>query len=425
LPDTVIKVEGIGKKYRLGAKVHRYRTLRDTISSKAQAPVRLVRRVSGKGHVESKYPEFWALKDIDFEVERGDVLGIVGRNGSGKSTLLKILSRITEPTAGEARIRGRVASLLEVGTGFNPELSGRDNVYLNGAILGMKRAEIARKFDEIVSFAQVEEFIDTQVKKYSSGMYLRLAFAVAAHLEPEILVVDEVLAVGDAGFQRKCLGKMSEVARGGRTVLFVSHNLAAVNNLCSRAILLERGSMITTGTPAEVTNFYLSRERHVQSANDYPMVSQDHGVAINGVDVRMEDRADGMCLVVDIAVEALRPARILGVGMKITSLTGMLLAKLGPSATSFLVDNLSGQRICRLECSQIDRRLSGGDYNLGVWIAIPGVARLLEVEDAATISIPPRDIFGSGSGLVEGANGPIPLPLRFFVDGAYKGGPDA
>ena len=208
--------------------------------------------------------EFWALKDVDFEIKRGEVVGIIGRNGAGKSTLLKILSRITEPTEGRVTINGRIGSLLEVGTGFHPELTGRENIYLNGAILGMRRAEIRRKFDEIVAFAEIEKFLDTPVKRYSSGMYVRLAFAVAAHLEPEILLVDEVLAVGDAEFQRKSLGKMSDVANGGRTVLFVSHNLAAVRSLCSRAFLFERGKLAFGG---DVSAALTSYERAYRSSS--------------------------------------------------------------------------------------------------------------------------------------------------------------
>ena len=205
----------------------------------------------------SPTPDFWALRDVSFDVQQGEVLGIIGRNGAGKSTLLKILSRITEPTAGRVTLRGRVASLLEVGTGFHPELTGRENIFLNGAILGMSRAEIRRKFDEIVAFAEVEQFLDTPVKRYSSGMYVRLAFAVAAHLEPEILVVDEVLAVGDAEFQKKCLGKMGEVAKGGRTVLFVSHNMAAIRRLCSRVILLKNGRITQSGNVNQCIDTYL------------------------------------------------------------------------------------------------------------------------------------------------------------------------
>ena len=205
------------------------------------------------------------MKDVSFEVKRGEVVGIIGRNGAGKSTLLKILSRITEPTEGRVRIRGRVASLLEVGTGFHPELTGRENIFLNGAILGMRRAEIKRKFDEIVAFAEVEKFLDTPVKRYSSGMYVRLAFAVAAHLEPEILIVDEVLAVGDAEFQKKCLGKMESVSRAGRTILFVSHNMAAICGLCSRAVLLQEGIMVLDGEATDAASRYLAKASEKRS----------------------------------------------------------------------------------------------------------------------------------------------------------------
>src|SRR5512144_1441105 len=233
---AAIIAEGLGKRYQIGQSGRQaYSTLRDVLASG-------VRRGSGSSKPEST-AEFWALRDVSFEVNQGDVIGIVGRNGAGKSTFLKLLSRITEPTTGRIKLRGRVASLLEVGTGFHPELTGRENIYLNGAILGMSRGEIARKFDEIVAFAEIDKFLDTPVKRYSSGMFVRLAFAVAAHLEPEVLIVDEVLAVGDADFQRKSLGKMSDVAKGGRTVLFVSHNLAAIRRLCSHAFLFESGKL--------------------------------------------------------------------------------------------------------------------------------------------------------------------------------------
>jgi lipopolysaccharide transport system ATP-binding protein len=247
MSDIAIRAEGLGKRYRLGSR-ERYRTLRDALTDTFTLPFRRSRdRASSNENPES----FWALRDVSFEVKQGEVIGIIGRNGAGKSTLLKILSRITEPTEGEARVHGRISSLLEVGTGFHPELSGRDNIYLNGAILGMKKAEIRRKFDEIVAFAEVEKFIDTPVKHYSSGMYVRLAFAVAAHLEPEILVIDEVLAVGDAEFQKRCLGRMGAMASEGRTVLFVSHNMTALQSLCSRAIWLSSGK-VQADLPAQL-----------------------------------------------------------------------------------------------------------------------------------------------------------------------------
>ncbi|MDQ1729729.1 MAG: lipopolysaccharide transport system ATP-binding protein [Pyrinomonadaceae bacterium] len=250
----IIQVDRLGKKYRIGTAGPRYGTLRDSLAQTLTAPFRRA-RATGNGAPASG--TIWALKDVSFEVMPGEVVGIIGRNGAGKSTLLKVLSRITEPTTGAVDIYGRVASLLEVGTGFHPELTGRENIFLNGAILGMKRAEIEHKFDEMVAFAEVEKFIDTPVKHFSTGMYLRLAFAVAAHLDPEILVVDEVLAVGDALFQKKCLGKMAEMKSHGRTVLFVSHNMPAVLRLCGRAILLDEGAMVADGLPQHVMRHYL------------------------------------------------------------------------------------------------------------------------------------------------------------------------
>jgi len=256
--DIVIRAEGLGKSYIIGHETERYTTLRDVA---ARTALNLWKRSVGamRGHAivfGDVTEEFWALKNVSFEVKQGEVLGIIGRNGAGKSTLLKILSRITEPSQGRVTITGRVSSLLEIGTGFHPELSGRENIFLNGAILGMSRTEIRRKFDEIVDFAEIDTFLDTPVKRYSSGMYVRLAFGVAAHLEPEILVVDEVLAVGDAEFQKKCLGKMGEVAARGRTVLFVSHNSAAVRALCTKAMLLQNGTIASAGPVLDTLNLY-------------------------------------------------------------------------------------------------------------------------------------------------------------------------
>lgn len=267
MSDIAIRVEQLSKQYRIGThlggapRVRYYRTLRESLTEAIFSPFRGFASSQGDEHINSKSHKgetIWALKDVSFEVAKGQVLGVIGRNGAGKSTLLKVLSRITEPTEGVVEIHGRVGSLLEVGTGFHPELTGRENIYLNGAILGMKRREIDRKFDEIVAFSEVEKFIDTPVKRYSSGMYLRLAFAVAAHLEPEILVVDEVLAVGDAEFQRKCLGKMSDVAQEGRTVLFVSHNMSAILRLTEETIVLDQGKLVLRAPTPRAVDFYMS-----------------------------------------------------------------------------------------------------------------------------------------------------------------------
>jgi lipopolysaccharide transport system ATP-binding protein len=263
MSDYAIRVENLSKLYRIGGPQARYKTLRDTLMDVAAAPIQRLRRL---GQPTPPEETIWALKDVSFEVKHGEVLGIIGRNGSGKTTLLKVLSRITEPTEGSAEIHGRVGSLLEVGTGFHPELTGRENIYLNGAILGMRRTEIDRRFDEIVEFAEIAKFLDTPVKRYSSGMYVRLAFAVAAHLEPEILLVDEVLAVGDAIFQKKCLRKMGDVAKEGRTVLFVSHNMPSIQALCQSVLLLQSGMLKMNGDPNTVVSHYLSEGLDVECA---------------------------------------------------------------------------------------------------------------------------------------------------------------
>src|ERR1041385_608677 len=273
----IISAKNISKQYRLGAREAAYSTLRESMVTPLRAPLKRFRR---NGSASNEL--IWALKDVSFEVTPGEVLGIIGRNGAGKSTLLKILSRITEPTTGKIELYGRIGSLLEVGTGFHAELSGRENIFLNGSILGMSRAEIAKKFDEIVAFAEVDKFIDTPVKRYSSGMYVRLAFAVAAHLEPEILLLDEVLSVGDIAFQKKCLGKMGEVSREGRTVIFVSHNMAAILRICSRCMLIDAGRVLSQGPTTDQIECYLNTERQQSD------IGADNSVAL-GPDLRLTD----------------------------------------------------------------------------------------------------------------------------------------
>ncbi len=270
MSDIAIRVEGLGKRYRIGQGSRSgYKSLRESLANGLQGTLDRLPAIlggnGGKSNGESSHDHIWALKDVSFEVKRGEVVGVIGRNGAGKSTLLKIISRITAPTEGSVDIFGRVGSLLEVGTGFHPELTGRENIYLNGAILGMRQAEIEAKFDEIVAFSELEKFIDTPVKFYSSGMYVRLAFAVAAHLEPEILLVDEVLAVGDAAFQKKCLGKMGEVAGEGRTVLFVSHNMSAVTRLCKQALRLEEGELADRGHSPDVVERYIGKDSPIKA----------------------------------------------------------------------------------------------------------------------------------------------------------------
>ena len=298
--DIVIRAEGLGKKYIIGHQggQESYVALRDVIARNARNLWRTTADVlKGRPSIAGdELEEFWALRDVSFEIERGEVVGVIGRNGAGKSTLLKVLSRITEPTEGRVEIRGRVASLLEVGTGFHPELTGRENIYLNGAILGMTHAEIRRKFDDIVAFAEVERFLDTPVKRYSSGMYVRLAFAVAAHLEPEILIVDEVLAVGDADFQKKCLGKMGEVAGEGRTVLFVSHNMASVQTLCRHGMMLSNGRLVEQGEMREVISAYIKEP--ARTARQAGPIKVQPGLVLERVDIDPP------------SVESGRPARI-------------------------------------------------------------------------------------------------------------------
>jgi lipopolysaccharide transport system ATP-binding protein len=278
----IIEIRNIGKKYKIG--MHRgYLSLRDQLSSKARHALRSLTR--GDNVSDKLNDEFWALRDVSFNVNEGETIGIIGRNGAGKSTLLKILSKITPPTTGKITLRGRVASLLEVGTGFHPELTGRENIYLNGTILGMTRAEINKKFDEIVAFSEIEKFLDTPVKRYSSGMYVRLAFAVAAHLEPEILLVDEVLAVGDAEFQKKCLGKMGDVAQEGRTVLFVSHNMGAIRHLCPSTIFLNNGELILKDDVDSVVQRYLSSFQEIRPQYSGPSIAHHElsGIDLEGI----------------------------------------------------------------------------------------------------------------------------------------------
>jgi lipopolysaccharide transport system ATP-binding protein len=297
MSNIAIRVDGLSKRYRIGAAKQRHDTLRDAMTEAFSSIFRFKGRSSVSRAQDLNSSEIiWALKDVSFELKKGEVLGIIGRNGAGKSTLLKILSRITEPTEGEVQIFGRVGTLLEVGTGFHSELTGRENIYLNGAVLGMKKAEIDRKFDEIVSFSEVEKFVDTPVKRYSSGMYMRLAFAVAAHLEPQILIVDEVLAVGDLNFQKKCLGKMEEVAKQGRTVLFVSHNMAAIQSLCSHGIMLDAGRLTYSGSIDDVVERYLKAGELLSSIPLKNRVdrSGDGSVRVVSISIRNADGGDAI-----------------------------------------------------------------------------------------------------------------------------------
>jgi len=378
MSDLAIRAEGLGKLYRLGSR-ERYRTLRDSLTDTLTAPFRRFRpRESAPESAES----FWALKDVSFEVKQGEVIGIIGRNGAGKSTLLKILSRITEPTEGEAHIHGRISSLLEVGTGFHPELTGRDNIYLNGAILGMKKTEIQRKFDEIVAFAEVDKFIDTPVKHYSSGMYVRLAFAVAAHLEPEILVIDEVLAVGDAEFQKRCLGRMGAMANEGRTVLFVSHNMTALQTLCSRAIWLSSGE-VKADLPAQLAvseylhvtaKTMLDRiwdERDASAGNDMARLHSARILAARSQHITVADPFD-----IEVDFSNFVSDAFLHVTLHIHTLEGVCVLATGSPAQSMA----SGRMTTR--CHIPENLLNDGCYKIQIMVVRDGSAVVLNYLDA-------------------------------------------
>lgn len=387
MSDLAVRVSHLGKRYRLGALYEqRYRTLRESISAvfdrdKRQPPEHI-----------------WALRDISFDIKKGQVLGVVGRNGAGKSTLLKLLSRVTEPTEGEAEIHGRVGSLLEVGTGFHPELTGRENIYLNGAILGMKRAEIERKFDEIVAFAEVEKFIDTPVKRYSSGMYLRLAFAVAAHLEPEILVVDEVLAVGDAEFQRKCLGKMGDVAREGRTVLFVSHNMSAVLRLTDETLVIEKGRLAMRAPTPQAVDYYLSRGyaqvgQRTWDADEVPASAQPFrpmAVRILNPQGKVVDTLRAVeqnSIEIEYSLEA--PITGLRVGIYLLSTRGEYIFTSfdtdDPGVFEKMAVRPAGHYVSR--CVIPANLLNEGRYNVGVNASAYRVRRYFQDEQALTFSV--------------------------------------
>jgi lipopolysaccharide transport system ATP-binding protein len=321
MSDFAIRVEELGKKFVIRKNQGRYSTLRETLTDAFLEPFRRVSRlVQGQPSAAKTKRDFWALKDVSFEVKQGEVLGLIGRNGAGKSTLLKILTRITDPTEGRAFVRGRVGSLLEVGSGFHPELTGRENIYLNGTILGLRKSQIESKFDEIVAFAEISQFLDTPVKHYSSGMYMRLAFAVAAHLDADILLIDEVLAVGDARFQRKCMNKMQDVGKDGRTVLFVSHNLPAITGLCQRAILLEDGRKIQDGLPHDVVAAYLNYGAETGASREWPDIGTAPGgevARLRAVTVRTDDGsvtdAIDICqgFSIEMEYEVLQPGHIL------------------------------------------------------------------------------------------------------------------
>lgn len=424
--DLSILVRGIGKRYKIGASQQRSDTLRDLITSQA---VRIGSRLRGERNSRSGPNHIWALQDVSFEVKRGQALGIIGRNGAGKSTLLKVLSRVTDPTEGYGEMRGRVGSLLEVGTGFHPELTGRENIFLNGAILGMHKKEIEARYDEIVAFSEVEKFIDTPVKRYSSGMYLRLAFAVAAHLEPEILVVDEVLAVGDADFQRKCLGKMGDVANSGRTVLFVSHNMSAILRLTQESIVLDKGKVLLRAPSSEAVDFYLNRglskvgERFWEE-DEVPASS----APFRPLAIRILDKADQ----VSDTMRSVEPIRI-EIDYELTeNVTGLrvgyyLFTTRGePVFTSFDIDSeelfkeytARPQGIYTSRCTIPPDTLNEGRFLLGVNASSFGIRRYFQDDQALSFSV---DASGApGTHWPESRPGPVRPVLGWEIE--RKGG---
>lgn len=414
MSDAAISVTGLGKRYQLNAQPQE-KSLRSHLGSRLK---HLCRHLPGRGEVSTEEEAFWALQDINFEIPHGTRLGIIGRNGAGKSTLLKILSRITAPTTGQIRIRGRVSSLLEVGTGFHPELTGKENIFLNGAILGMKRREIQGKLDEIIAFAEIDRFLDTPVKHYSSGMYMRLAFAVAAHMDPDILIVDEVLAVGDQAFQKKCLGKLEATSQEGRTVLFVSHNLAAIRNLCTTAMLLQEGKLLMSDSPDAVIDRYLDNSRELAAT---PLAqrldrSGNGTIRITALTASNTQGSAGLqsgkplLISCDLEFNALPPPNGLNLAIGIDDFAGNRIALLnseitGPVPLPVTADTHSIDVV-------IDKlQLLPGHYRLTLFCSANG--KILDwIQDAAVISVENDDYYGTGK-LPSSGQGPLLLDYRF------------
>lgn len=391
--NPIVKVESLSKQYRIGSR-DPYGTLRESIVDAVRAPIRRLARRNGGPANET----IWALRDINLNVQLGEVLGVIGRNGAGKSTLLKILSRVTEPTEGRIQLYGRVGSLLEVGTGFHPELTGRENIFLNGAILGMRKAEIHRKFDEIVAFADLEKFLDTPVKRYSSGMYMRLAFAVASHLEPEILVVDEVLAVGDAAFQKKCLGKMDDVAKEGRTVLFVSHNMVAVQSLCKRVLWLDAGKIAENGASGATVSNYLNKAfgRTASAEEVWPDLASAPGndlVRLHGVRLRaqVEDSSGPLTMNSPFTIEVeywnLVPEAQLHITLHLYTEHGIIAFTTGSALDPQWSGRLMPTGLFRSICYIPGKLLNAGGHRFDVLVVKDRTSVIYRFESSVTFEI--------------------------------------
>jgi lipopolysaccharide transport system ATP-binding protein len=423
----ILEIRDVSKQYKLGGRrIHKTETFRELLHRAAGAPFRALSGKKNDPTIKDQLYTLWALKDVSLNINQGDVVGIIGRNGAGKSTLLKILSRITSPDHGFVTIRGRLASLLEVGTGFHPELTGRENIFLNGAILGMRRAEIIRRFDEIVEFAEVEKFLDTPVKHYSSGMYVRLAFAVAAHLDPEILVVDEVLAVGDLTFQKKCLGKMSEVSRGGRTVLFVSHNMAAIENLCTRGIVLHQGQLCFDGGSKEAIQYYLnslSVQSGAGSVVDLDGVGDRRSIVsplLRRLEFFTENEQPlteglpiGSRLKVKVHFDLPSPTANFNVGLGFNNSYGH---RIFTAHSVFEPNRWDRERVGRqvMSCEIPSFTLMAGEYSVKVWLDLLG-SEADAIEDAAKMTVLESDFYGTGK---VPWNGALVLKHRWYLEQA-------
>ena len=416
MSSPIIQVDNISKRYTLGV-INRH-TFRDEMlyrwhRLRGRNPAEHLGKVNSSALRGGG--EFWALKDVSFSVEQGEVVGLIGGNGAGKSTLLKILTRITEPTSGRAAIRGRVGSLLEVGTGFHPELTGRENVYMNGTILGMKRREIDAKFDEIVEFSGVEKFLDTPVKRYSSGMYVRLAFAVAAHLEPEVLLIDEVLAVGDAAFQKKCLGKMGEIAKGGRTILFVSHSMGAVRELCSRCVWFKSGVINRIGPVDDVVDEYISEGRDAKIV--FPVENAEYAISATGV--RM--RTDGQDLVVSVDLASRRFNERIGMTLVVRDGGGGVVFKVLDHESDAISDGFSGKLTLATRLLSVGELLNAGEYLIDVLVTIPYKTYLLNLPAVLAFTPPVRRDY-TGDILSASRCGPMRIAARRELDSGVKDG---
>ncbi len=420
MSDLAIKVEKLSKEYKIGLARERHDTLRDALTSAMYAPFRVVasmfngrlpsqsaERLASSARQQSPDGYVWALKDVSFEVKQGEVLGIIGRNGAGKSTVLKILSRITEPTSGRAKIHGRVGSLLEVGTGFHGELTGRENIYLNGAILGMKKAEIDRKFDEIVAFSGIEKFIETPVKRYSSGMYVRLAFAVAAHLEPEILIVDEVLSVGDTAFQKKCLGKIGDVVKEGRTVIFVSHDMVSIERLCKRVLFLDGGELVCDGDPQQVINHYLETvipssargiplaERKERTGNGRIRLTSVHIEDLEGNKLRAVRSGMDIVFVLGFRCRDGDDPKKVDVGLGVTSSDDRILFVLYGSYTGQVFETIPSFGTFRCNIPKLP--LSPGRYLLHARVTVGEEEADWPTDGVGYLEVEAGDFYGTGS----------------------------